>query len=664
MDKHRRSAGSLLAEHAKGKRKKTVSPPVASSSDLLRKSQRTSEIRSAAQQLAESAQRSEARTETVVNLSERRSPSGSVVRGKAEDGQPYLHLTFPMGNQADQVLNVSFLLSLPNLQAPFLEGVRRYCSTLGPQTRYTFVRSLQNGFAEYLKRHYPLAGFPDLDRSTLWSYVRWQDSAAAKAKGETPLSQATCMKRVGAARMTLEALRKDPNWAMPACQVLKYYPRNTHKGSIEYSLPRTILSRDTIEAIHRAALKEIDEIEARLAEGVRLINEGNVSLEKGEQDYSKIGIALAAMVKRYPEKFPSGEQIVKDDRRLSRAVYSGSGLGRKVHGLRRIAAFRYAHARDLVPFVLAVAIEGAYNSDTVLGMTKSGVRARTLMGVPVTTVEGPKGRAKSGVYAKDLDPEIVGPWFALLDQLTQPLRSSLPEHHKNRIFVYQPKNASCSAKAFSHPQQGPSSDICWKHSLKAFCKRHGLPYFSLAQLRPTLLDQVGQRQGSLVASRAGQHQSFSTTENHYLGPGTRERERERLGETVQQFERFVDSNGKIDVRRSARAHSDKYAATPGFECLDPYASPIPGQRKHKLCRAYGVCPICPLAICDVKDPLAVAFWLALEQSIFEARNHLDPQHWLRQWAHIAARLWSLIRQVAETVISKARRYFITLPPVG
>ncbi|MBS1866804.1 MAG: hypothetical protein JSS69_12895 [Acidobacteria bacterium] len=573
-------------------------------------------------------------------------------------------MTFPISNQADQILNVSYLLSLPNLEEPLLEGVRRYSSKLVPATRHTFIRALRNGFVEYLKQQNPSTGLSDVDTNMLWSYVRWQDSPRATAKGERTLSPATSMKRIGAVRMVMESLRNDSTWGIAVSLVLKNFPRNTHKGSLEHQVPRAILSRDDLEAIHCASLIEIEEIRARMQEGVRLLDQGNASLANGERDYSQLAIALAAMVERYPRVFPSGQQILKDDRQLGRAIFLRSWGEPKPLGLLRLARYRYANARDLVPFVLALVIEGAYNSDTVLGITKAGVRTRTLMGVTVTTVEGPKGRAKSGLYAKDLDPEVVGPWFALLDQLTALLRSNLPDHQQHRIFVYQPRAADFSAKAFSHPQGGPSSDICWKNSLKAFCRRHGLPAFSLAQLRPTLLDQVGQRQGSLVASRAGQHQNFQTTDNHYLGPGTRERERERLGETVQQFERFITSESKVDVRRAARAYQDKGAATPGFVCLEPYASPILGQRKHRLCRAYGACPICALSVGDIKDPLAVAFWLALERAIFRARETLDPQHWLRHWAPIAARLMSMLRQVSEAVITEAHRYCISLPPVG
>jgi hypothetical protein len=588
----------------------------------------------------------------------------AVERGVTDYSKPYLYLTFPREKQADQVLDVSFLFFLPNLEKPFLEGIRRYLSKLLPATRYTFLYSLRNGFVNYLKRHHRLAGLLDLDRSKLRSYLLWQDSTGASANGERALSQSTSIQRISAGRIVLEALRHDANWGIAASFVLKNYPKNTHKGSLENSTPRAILSRETLESIHHAALTEIEEIRARLAEGEQLLEQGKASLTAGQWDYSQFTIALAAMVERYPGVFPAGKQVLKDDHQLGRAVFVASWGDPKAHGILRIAHYRYASARDMVPFVLAVAIEGAYNSDTVLGLTTQGVQSRTILGVSVTAVEGRKGRAKDGTYGKDLDPKVVGPWFALVEQLTALLRSALPEDQRDRMFVYSPYTSAILAKAFS-AQQGPSCDATWRHSLQSFCKRHGVPHFSLAQLRPTLLDQVGQRHGSLAASRAGQHQSFQTTDDHYLGPGTRERERERLGVTVQQFERFVCSDGKIDVRQSARpSNADKGAATPGFLCLQPYDSPIAGQRKNRLCRAFGACPACAMSVADVDDPVAVAYWLALERAIYRAREYLDPQHWLQRWAPVAARLLSLLQQVSESVSAEARLYTINLPPVG
>jgi len=666
MGKRRPSAGELLAEDVSGQSAQTIQAPIAPSSEespALSK-RHSSQRHSAGQALAASVEGVSEQAKTVVNLSERKSVSGSIKRGATDDGDPYLFLTFPIQGQADQVLNVSFLLVLQNLKEPFLEGVRRHCSKISPATRDTFAYAFRNGFVAYLKRHNPAADFSNLDHTMLWAYVRWQDSPSAAKGGNRPLSQGTSLKRIWAARMVFEGLRKDAVWGIPAIAVLKNYPRNTHKGYLEHSSPRTILSREVLESIHRAALTEIEEIRARMEEGARLLEEGNSLLAKGHRDYSQVAVALAAMAERYPETFPRGEQILKDDRQLGRAIYLRSWTDPKPLGVRRIASYRYAYARDLVPFVLALAIEGAYNSDTVLGITKSGIRTRNLLGVTVTTVEGPKARAKTGIYSKDLDPDVVGPWFTMLEKLTAPLRSRLPEHQRDRIFVFQ-REKSSTPKAFSQPRSGPSSDMCWKHSLRAFCERHSLPSFSLAQLRPTLLDQVGQREGSLVASRAGRHQTFQTTDNHYLGPGTRERERERLGVTVQLFERFIDSDGKVDVRRSARAADlDKGAATPGFVCLEPHASPIPGQRKHRLCRAYGACPMCPLSVGAPGDPIVVALWMALEQAIFRARDYLDPQHWLLQWAPVAARLLSMIRHVPDNVMVEARLYNFSLPPVG
>ena len=180
-----------------------------------------------------------------------------------------------------------------------------------------------------------------------------------------------------------------------------------------------------------------------------------------------------------------------------------------------------------------------------------------------------------------------------------------------------------------------------------------------------MLDLVGLRHGSLVAQKAAQHRSFATTDGHYLGPGVKEREREVLAETMQHMQRWFESNGSIDVRRWARsAGADKGSATPGFMCADPYDSPWPHQAKHRLCRAYGLCPVCPLALIEESSHEVVGHWLALETAIYQSREVLDAAHWLHRWAPVASSLKDLLRKVPKTVQEKALALRIQLPLVG
>lgn len=336
----------------------------------------------------------------------------------------------------------------------------------------------------------------------------------------------------------------------------------------------------------------------------------------------------------------------------------------KGHGILTYSRYMHAYAHDMVPFVILLTIEGAFNPDTILGLKLDDIRRRSLFGVDIVTIEARKGRAADGIYGKDLSPEVVDSWLDLLDRITHRLRPCLDTYFRDRLFVFAVTNSKLPAKSYQFASGPLSSDGVWFRTLLAFRERHNLPHFTLSQVRTTLIDLVGQRHNSLIASKAAKHVHYSTTEGHYIGSGTVLRERERLGEVIQQMARWTDSRGKIDVRRSVRpGNHDKGSATPGFKCIDPYASPMPGQKAQQLCRAFGSCPVCPMALSNFKDPLSVAYWIALEASIFQARDVLDPQTWHLRWAPVATRLQAMIKMVPMKVLEVASKFRVPLPQI-
>ena len=367
------------------------------------------------------------------------------------------------------------------------------------------------------------------------------------------------------------------------------------------------------------------------------------------------------MVDLFPGVFPLAPELLKRNLKLGRRILQGKNN----IGLTRLAQYRYPSSRDLVPFVIALTIEGAYNAETALRLGRKGVEKYAIFGVESLKVEGEKNRKSSKRYRKDLDVDVAGPWIRLLEQLTEPLRSSLAQEDDDCLFIFSSGGLGGKARALGISNGSHSNDSSWTAGLDDFRKRHNLIHFSLGQLRPTVLNQVGINHGSVAAHQAAQHRSFQTTENHYIGAGTVAREQERLGETMNQLQRFVGTGGRVDVRRSARPPShDKGAATPGFNCDDPLDSPIPGQKRFRLCRAYGECPVCPLASVVIDDPRAIAFWFALADAIYRSLETLDPQNWLEKWAPITSTLLGLIDQVSEEARNRAALFSITLPKVG
>ncbi|NII10673.1 hypothetical protein [Oleiagrimonas sp. C23AA] len=456
---------------------------------------------------------------------------------------------------------------------------------------------------------------------------------------------------------------------MEAKNVLRDFPRNTHSGAHRFASRKVLLNADMLKEIMRCAHEEVHEIRERFAEGRRLIRSGMAKLHAGSTNYFELDVALAAAVQKYKETLPSGEQLVRDWPELAKAVYRTPPhlrrRGLKPHGLTTLCKYRYATARDMVPFVLLLAIEGGFNPEALLNLSLDDIHQETILGERRVRISARKGRAHNENYTKVLDYEVVGPLIDLILDITKHIRKVTPPTISRQLFLYRPVWGSSLKGTIFKSSSGPSHSGSLTHALDDFVRRWSLSRFCLAQIRPTLADLISLQHGSLIASQALRHQSYNTTEGHYVGSATRQREEEILGTAVEHLERYVATVGTIDVRPRARApYHDKGASTPGFVCLDPYDSPISGQRKYRLCRAYGHCPGCQHAVADPSDPLAVAFWLSLDRRINEAQEMLDARAWLDVWSPISTSLSGLLAVVPEEVIEAARELDVTVPQVG
>ena len=183
-------------------------------------------------------------------------------------------------------------------------------------------------------------------------------------------------------------------------------------------------------------------------------------------------------------------------------------------------------------------------------------------------------------------------------------------------------------------------------------------------LRPTEGEVEWRRTGDLLAvrDRLG-HKSIATTRTHYTSDGMRRESQERVAETQAFYHRWAQTEGRIDPR--FQPEQCRSAATPGFGCFDPFDSPRPGQRKGKLCTAYGECPDCPLAQAWPRDVHAAAYYLALPKAIHDARlGRISPNHWAKKWPPILIAHNQLLDEIPPKVRADASRFQIRLKPVG
>lgn len=585
-------------------------------------------------------------------------------------GKPALIAIFPSAKgEIPNRNDVSFLLNFPNLKPMFLVAFLMAGATRAPSSRSEMFRTIRRGFLAYLrdsKLAHILPG--DIGDEVLVGFREW----LLRPSSGKPLHPKTVGKALGVVRICLEAI-EGGQWVAEARRIAERVPFGI-VGVNKRLQPTEVLSLDSLLQIMHSAEKEVLEIQGRWGRGRQLIAEGREGLASPSRqlqhtmnDYADLAICLAEIDTMFSNIVPDLRSIARENKRLANAI-------EHIHTQRKVRSFFQPTPRDLVPFVILLTICTVFNPDTVLTLEWSCIsRDKDRAGTPAVEIVGLKGRASSDLV-RLLDPASsvsqslsLHSLLACLNEICARIRPMVNREHADRLFVYVPEvrgKAPCSFGSYRGGNDVASGDITWRHNLRRFINDHQLQYFSLGQLRPTIIDMVQMIDGGLeAAQKVGNHRNPTTTWTHYTSSGVRNRYRERIGQVILLRERWITSSGDIDPRRLERAQ-DKGAATPGFICLDPFDSPRPNQQSGRLCSDYGACPGCPLGGARPYDPTSVAYYSALEQAIFRSQPQMSAKTWLERWAPILADLRALLAMVSSEVLEESKKIRITLPLVG
>jgi hypothetical protein len=610
---------------------------------------------------------------------ERNGKIGSIAQARVEHGvapktgEPTLTVIFPRRDGREpHHLDLSFLLAFPNLQPMFTEAFLYWGANLLPKTRLACRDSLRCYFFGYLKSAWSNMLHPvDIDDELLTGF---RDSllnkSGKRAKALHPTTVSAAMSDV---RSILAALTIGP-WALVANRIAERVPPGP-MGADQKVEPTEVLGMEQLLAILEAAEHEVLAIEHRFANARVLLTEGRTRLHDPSRitnntraDYRDFAICLAAV----DEAYPSVNPIMK----VLKARYPTlCGAVQHTHGQGKIDSHLYPSSRDLVSFAMLLAVATVFNAETILNLKWQDIDLdKDHAGTPAIEIVGAKGRA-------DRDPvRLFDPNAAVSSQLslkrtlvclreiTSRIRPHLAPEHVDSLFVFVPLTRPRRPMGFGVDGEKrvvlKSSDAAWALALRKFIKDNRLPPFTLAQLRPSILNLVQFMDGSLEAARkVGDHGSPATTWTHYTSGGVRARYRERIGQVIVLRERWLQTDGVIDPRRLAPGQ-DKGAATPGFSCLDPLDSPRPNQQPGKLCKDYGGCPACPMAAAHPGDPLCVGYYTALEVAIYRSQSTMSARTWIERWAPVLADLAALRAWIPPAVLEASREISIKLPNVG
>lgn len=657
--------------------------------------------KSAAEKVVEQTRTRAATTVAVPEL-----PSSRLEYRNDANGKPTLWAIFPNKEKGHHQVDLSFLYEFPALMRPFAAGFLKWGRVATPDSRNTTRDYIRRYWFTYLSTNgltqlrLEEIGEQVLTGFNTWLYGEISRTPCGKPRGK-PLSLGTIRSALGNLRVVARNLESGRFLA----ELIPKGPLGTARSA----KPTEILTYNDLLAVWSAVEKETLALAARWAKGRELLERGRMALAAGHRlepnpgrvvkrnprslSEENLALCIAMLDAAYPGVIPDTSEIEKHNILLGRTID-------EAFGRTRVVSYLLPSARDMVPLVLQIALATVFNPDTNLKLEWKNIdRNVDRLGIkvigfnvteddeineddtkdtdnaanPLLKIIGDKPRAQANrSQVRLLDPQASEPSqpslnlvLDLLQDMTKRIRLLVPHDQKDRIYLWvQETNKKCP-KSFGSVHSLPCKDKSWAYAIRRFIKENKLPYFTLSTIRGTLLNftQLRNRGDLEKARQLGNHSRAITTWTHYTSDLVKKLLTESTGEILKLRDRWIDTNGVIDPRGTGK-DADKGCATPGWGCLDPYDSPRKGQKKSRLCNAYGECPDCPLAMSRPFNSNDVRLWEALERAIYRSVRSMTSAMWCEQYIPVLASLKNLLASVPPQVLAESRKIRVELPDVG
>ena len=493
-----------------------------------------------------------------------------------------------------------------------------------PRTIETGATNFVNGFARFiLANNYTTVALIQIDSDFIISFCNALASpnpATGKISSEN-----TQRKQFGLLKALLDILVENKETRKLMAADLSY-PQNLYLGAHSSTNQTELIDDIDWTRIILACRDDIIEIIAQVSAGYRTLAGGEISPDRtrrGRGQYSSLEAAIWEVKRTFGDTIPSMVDIRKVNPALADAI-------QHTHGKNAITRAFYPMAEDIFPFVVIHSVYTSANTSALRSLKWANVELLEILEASRVRYTFVKPRAHL-TYKRSFPiqaDDIFSPYelHLFLKRWTSSIRP-LAGSFADNIYIF--KTSIQTVRGFRSSQDiGDDSDSTWNSVFKTFRKRHGLPYTTIKMLRMTGLDIVREQSGDDIRAvmAAGGQTAESTIDLHYNGRGAKRRRTEGLSEVMSTQERWVATGGVRDIRASPD-NSDTQAATPGWNCLDPYDSPIPGEKSGRQCQAFGQCPACPMGGVDRESGYALARTLQLADEIRDARFYLNATRW-------------------------------------
>lgn len=507
----------------------------------------------------------------------------------------------------------------------------------------TICGQFKNGFAKFLEqKSLTQLEFSDYSTQLVIDFRAWLRIDSTKKAGSAtgdgkPRSGATSRKYFQQFQLLIDELRQDSRYGKQLPAIV--FPNIPFSGSAANQKRYEILDDLSYKNIYLGCRQLAEATSACVWYAQSIFASESVKPDdtrRGRGKYGDLASLLSALNHRYPGVLPNQATIRRDEKVLCDAIQYIHG------GYRAIQEYFQPSAETLLPFIILLAIYTQANTGPLRSLRVSNIQQVEVLGRQRIQLQFEKGRGQYSYkrsYALDeADPLSPDGIRRTIEQWTRRIRGEAEAEAKANFFIFVSQQGRVRS-FLTAVDYGSDSDSSWKNAIKNLCKLLGIEGLTTSQLRFTGLDIVREITNDDIRAvkAAGGQKAESTIKLHYEGAGAARRRHEALAEVMQTQERWVDTRGRANPR-GAPDHVNISAATPGWGCIDPYCSPIPGQAHGRLCGAFGSCPACPHATLDCRSSYALARVLQLNDEVQQAMDYLDAPRWFSTYGQVAIAL--------------------------
>jgi hypothetical protein len=458
-------------------------------------------------------------------------------------------------------------------------------------------------FDRFAAESHAVMSVADLNRTMLVRYIEWLN--AQQCADDRPWAISSRASVYGALRQLLRWLER----CRPDLVGSIEYPFIPFPGKGSDRPARVTLSAHQLRAILRACEEDI----ARM----RAARESAAAQRAADRDNpGTLGWVLEQLDRRFGGIIPDKREVER------RGNYWLQAAVRRHGGAKQLGPYLYPRAVSLLPYYLAILIHSAGNPEAIADLTRDCLQPLPLLDDRELLVWF-KARASRTQRRSFDSTDPFGPPALVRDILAwnERLLALAPPQQRDRLFIFKGvRTVNVMSIITVHHQLGP------------FCKRHSLPIFAPACIRPTVLACFYRVSGDLLRAKAvANHVNLATTVRYVETPLVQAKNRSRIADLQGAFLEHVEgrltpSQTKTRATPEPSIPSGRVVTMFGFDCKDPFAGVAPGTQRGELCTNFMGCFTCPNAIIP-SDPSTVARLLQARDHLQAAAATLHPARW-------------------------------------